>query len=358
MNAINEAFTNSQIDSYVRLAGTALVAYQEMGDPSDDLDHLQDRDGFMDEALDLRDDLHADTVMLIVESYVGGLAYLSVMNGTSHSGDAFGVVGRRRAADPAKWYFAHEFGHILGCRHHIGQEPRNGAFPYCHAYTNCVGASFSTLVASNGCPPRVLFYSNPEIEYEGFPMGVPINQPCPDPPLVSECPAHNSKCINLTAPLIARFRIGDCNLNGVCDAEDVAAGTSLDCNGNQIPDECEPDCNGNQIQDSCDISTGTSHDCNGNGVPDECDPVEDCNGNLVPDLCDINCATTDIEFECNATNGLCGLSDDCNGNCIPDECEIEGSCSAVEPCCSSHPGTPGCECPRCCAAVCQFDSFC
>ena len=164
----------------------------------------------------------------------------------------------------------------------------------------------------------------------------------------------------LTAPLIAGFRTGDCNLNGVCDAEDVAAGTSLDCNGNQVPDECEPDCNGNQILDSCDISTGTSPDCNANGIPDECEPSGDCNGNSVFDLCDINCAATGSPaafFECDQANGLCGLSDDCNGNCIPDECEIVGSCSGVDPCCSSH-SLPGCECPRCCAAVCQIEPLC
>ncbi len=46
---------------------------------------------------------------------------------------------------------------------------------------------------------------------------------------------------------------------------------SDDCNGNGIPDECEPDCNENGIPDDCDIASGFSQDCNNNGVPDECD---------------------------------------------------------------------------------------
>ena len=29
---------------------------------------------------------------------------------------------------------------------------------------------------------------------------------------------------------------------------------SSDCNGNGIPDECEPDCNGNGVPDDCDIA--------------------------------------------------------------------------------------------------------
>jgi hypothetical protein len=44
-----------------------------------------------------------------------------------------------------------------------------------------------------------------------------------------------------------------------------------DCDGNSVPDECEPDCNLNGIADACDIRSGFSLDCNANGVPDPCD---------------------------------------------------------------------------------------
>ncbi len=46
----------------------------------------------------------------------------------------------------------------------------------------------------------------------------------------------------------------DCNENGVDDATDIAEGRSLDCNGNGVPDECEPgfvDCDGNGLDDAC-----------------------------------------------------------------------------------------------------------
>lgn len=33
---------------------------------------------------------------------------------------------------------------------------------------------------------------------------------------------------------------GDCNRNGSADAQDIGAMASLDCNQNQVPDECEP----------------------------------------------------------------------------------------------------------------------
>jgi hypothetical protein len=120
----------------------------------------------------------------------------------------------------------------------------------------------------------------------------------------------------------------DCNANGVGDASDIAAGTSDDCNGNFIPDECElasgatdcdangtldacdteappeQDCNGNGSPDACELATGASVDLDGNGFPDECDP--DCNGNGLPDGFDLQR----------------GSSGDCNGNAVPDECEI------------------------------------
>ena len=144
----------------------------------------------------------------------------------------------------------------------------------------------------------------------------------------------------------------DCNDNDVDDADDIANGTSTDCNGNSIPDECEnlADCNNNGVPDVCDIDSSdpdgngdSSEDCNGNMTPDECeidatstapggpffctencDP--DCNNNGVPDECDIDDGTSE---DCNM-NGVpdeCDISDgtspDCNTNGIPDECEID-----------------------------------
>ncbi len=87
------------------------------------------------------------------------------------------------------------------------------------------------------------------------------------------------------------YRVGpDCNLNAAYDADEIAAGTSPDCDANGVPDECDVECNGNAIPDACDLLAGSSADCNANSVPDECDLAnavsEDCNGNSRPDECD------------------------------------------------------------------------
>ncbi|MAI67700.1 MAG: hypothetical protein CMJ26_07480 [Phycisphaerae bacterium] len=112
--------------------------------------------------------------------------------------------------------------------------------------------------------------------------------------------------------------ITDCNNNGVDDGCDIVNGSSIDANGNGIPDECEfPDCNGNGIDDNDDIANGTSADCNSNGTPDECEmPTGDCNGNDILDDCEIfdDCNDNGIPDECEKFS-------DCNGNGVPDECE-------------------------------------
>jgi tyrosinase len=125
----------------------------------------------------------------------------------------------------------------------------------------------------------------------------------------------------------------DCNENFIPDQHEIANQTVQDCDGNGVPDACDPDsdnngtpdtcdllncpendpscadCNGNAIPDSGDIANGTSNDCNNNGIPDECDleaqSSSDCNENGNPDECDI------------AT----GVSLDCNENGEPDSCE-------------------------------------
>ncbi len=68
----------------------------------------------------------------------------------------------------------------------------------------------------------------------------------------------------------------DCNENGFDDSDDIATQRSTDCDGNGIPDGCQPDCNGNGQADRCDIAVGVSDDCNRDGIPDTCNIGFDC----------------------------------------------------------------------------------
>ncbi|MCH2134084.1 MAG: hypothetical protein MK116_10080 [Phycisphaerales bacterium] len=128
----------------------------------------------------------------------------------------------------------------------------------------------------------------------------------------------------------------DCNNNGIPDWCDINVyGTSFDFNANGVPDECKIDCNDNGFPDYIDIQTGNSEDCDGNGIPDEC---EDCNSNGIGDGCDIADGTSNdvdqdgIPDECqddcdqdgspDAWEIDQGLELDCNANSIPDWCDI------------------------------------
>ena len=152
--------------------------------------------------------------------------------------------------------------------------------------------------------------------------------------------------VELVVRAVAKVPTGDCNLNGVPDDCDIAAGTSQDIDSNGIPDECE-DCNGNGIPDGMDIAGGTSLDCQPDGMPDECQLVDnDCNTDGIPDDCQLDgndCNNNGVPDECDITggtsqdlngNGVPDDCEDCNENGIPDECDVscDGPCAGIPGC--------------------------
>ncbi|HRX86251.1 MAG TPA: hypothetical protein P5572_14620, partial [Phycisphaerae bacterium] len=103
--------------------------------------------------------------------------------------------------------------------------------------------------------------------------------------------------------------------------------TMADCNANGVVDPCEtdcglpgcnvpgcgqnPDCNGNQLPDECDIGIGVSADCNANSVPDECELAgNDCNADQIPDECQL-------------------AGNDCDGNQEPDDCDAQALAGTI-----------------------------
>ncbi len=119
----------------------------------------------------------------------------------------------------------------------------------------------------------------------------------------------------------------DCNNNEIPDSDDIANGSSQDCNSKPTPDECEVDCDTNGLPDDCDQFA----DCNTNSFPDACDLVEpsaDCNFNNTPDECEVDCDTNGLPDDCDE-------SDDCNTNQVPDACDVAGQSAD-----SNSNGTP------------------
>jgi len=117
---------------------------------------------------------------------------------------------------------------------------------------------------------------------------------------------------------------------------------SLDLNSNGIPDECENDCNLNGVPDILDIAAGTSEDCNFTGLPDECELAgNDCDANAVPDECDVDTDEDGLPDGCDPCAGG-AMSGDADG-----DGDVDGSDLADLASCLSGPVGglgAGCEC--------------
>jgi len=257
----NLAMTNSLLSTQMNVVWTQEVAYTTSGNFSTDLARLAaNDDGHMDEVHQLRDDFKADLVCLISEpGNVCGIAYISVLSGATPNEDlGFSVVNANCVTAPTS-AMAHELGHNLGIRHDWNTFAcNNGARRYAKAYVE-PGETFQTVVGATAAP-RILQYSNPTVEIGGILAGVGYDLPNP---------ADAAKTIFETSAVVAGYRSRDCNVNGVCDEDDIINGFSLDCNLNGYPDECEIDFNHNGVPDECDITLGTSLDADSDGVPDE-----------------------------------------------------------------------------------------
>jgi hypothetical protein len=155
----------------------------------------------------------------------------------------------------------------------------------------CIGPNGHVYVAENSYAsdaPRVIEYMNNGRYYRRFVRG------------------SNSGLVHPTAFAFRPQSQFDCNSNGVLDACDLAAGTSQDANGNQIPDECEnADFDHDGIpngSDNCpNIYNPTQQDGDNDAVGDICDNCPtvanhdqlDSNHNGIGDACDYICGDAD-----------------------------------------------------------------
>jgi hypothetical protein len=229
MDAVNQAYANSGVLQRVRLVHTREIAYVESGDGSTDLNRLQNpTDGFMDEVHPWREDYCADTVQLWNDGMEScGRAFVLTDEGATFEEYAFSVVWRTCAVDNLT--AAHELGHNMGGRHDRFNQPAPGAFEYSHGYRNpSIQDRWRTVMAVL-FGERLPYFSNPEISYNGAPMGVPEGDPES---------ADMRKSLNNTASLVANFRASDACALEVPDqtvrvdkdlGSDVAVSWGADC---------------------------------------------------------------------------------------------------------------------------------
>jgi hypothetical protein len=167
----NQAYINSNVNIFLNLILAVEVNYTESGSLSTDLSRLASgSDGYMDTIQPLMFKYGADLVHLLTLKSGGscGVAYLS---GT------YGVTARSCISGHT---FTHEVGHNQGCHHDRETVNNTISTNYNYGYKYCTtdGKGFRTIMSypcSSGSGSRIPYFSNPNINYNGVPMGIDAN---------------------------------------------------------------------------------------------------------------------------------------------------------------------------------------
>lgn len=187
----NQTFRNSGVENVrIRLAGSHHVDYRENNDNLfTHLWRLADHgDRHLEEVHGLRDETHADIVILILDAPNGcGLATRVFADAS----EAFAIVHHECAT--TTFSVAHEIGHIIGTRHDRSLDNSTQPFDFGFGYANEL--KWRTLMAYSsacrGCP-RLPIWSSPFVKIAGEAAGDPRT--------------HNARVIAEQAGRVAAFR--------------------------------------------------------------------------------------------------------------------------------------------------------
>ncbi|CAG0948240.1 hypothetical protein PHYC_00013 [Phycisphaerales bacterium] len=189
----NTVYVNSQADVQVELAYTGLIDYVESNNASTDLGRFRSTtDNIMDEVHCIRNAMGADACSLLVSSFNAcGIAYLMTNPGPNFHTSAFSVTDKDCIGG---YTWAHELGHNMGCAH---DRDNAGAAAYSYAYGYRTPDQVYRTVMAYSPGTRIGRFSNPDITYNGYAMGIPLGQ-------TGE--TYNALCITNTAPIMSNFR--------------------------------------------------------------------------------------------------------------------------------------------------------
>ncbi len=200
----NQGYANSGVIQRVRLVYSGEVNYTEAATFNTDLTVLSTaNDGVLDEVQTLRNTYGADLVSLWRTSSdtVCGLGW--VLNNVASSPSSLSSYGFSVVSeDCATGYysFAHEMGHNMGADHGKDDNAPGGPYSYGSGYKQTTAATkWRTIMAydANCSCPRINYWSNPALQYNGLPAGIDPN---------SSQGAANYLVLNNTRTIVANFR--------------------------------------------------------------------------------------------------------------------------------------------------------
>ena len=197
VNNTNESFLKSNIPVEVNLVHSELVQYPDGGSIADARNALLDpHDGKMDNVYQLRDQYHADIVVLIIENSndaYDGVSDIMRVVGPAFESNAFCVVKRKPVF--SNFAFAHEIGHILGARHECNADDSITPFPYSHGFSVDLNR---TIMSENFSATAVELWSDPNINFPGTNSAAGS--------MAGNCQAADAECLRKTISIVAKFR--------------------------------------------------------------------------------------------------------------------------------------------------------
>ncbi len=199
----NLSYANSGIPAQARVVHRGVVPYTETGVANTELSRFRSTsDGHMDAVHCLRDAYGADFCALIVNSFDAcGIGYLMGNPSPGFASSAFTVTARGCLSS---YTFAHELGHNQGSHHDRDNAGSSPAYPYSYGWRT-PGNQYRTVM-SYAPGTRIPYFSNPDVTFQGFPLGVPQGQ---------ANAADNARSIRNTAAIVSQFRSSYTNLNAV-----------------------------------------------------------------------------------------------------------------------------------------------
>jgi len=209
---INTTFTNSQITAQAELVGLDQVTYTEgSGSDADDnlLNDASNQVGDFERIHKLRAAAQADLIAVIGDYGTSscGLGWinddLDQFPNSVSSYVRYGVSLTNATCLPST--FTHEVGHNLGAHHDrfAVEDDVPGPTGYNYGYVDTTAKFMDVMAYNDECESlnitctEIMYYSNPNLTYNGRPIGIADNLPAA---------ANNSRKVTAVAPLAGQFR--------------------------------------------------------------------------------------------------------------------------------------------------------